>query len=65
VTQNPLDEKIIVRHQFVQIACKPAPKGVPSVPYDEPFPPSVFVVLLPTITAMMSFFGFTALFAGI
>jgi hypothetical protein len=65
VTQNPLDEKIIVRHQFVQIACKPAPKGVPSVPYDQPLPPSVFVVLLPTITAMMSFFGFTALFAGI
>jgi hypothetical protein len=29
VTQNPLDEKIIVRHQFVQTACKPAPKGVP------------------------------------
>ena len=26
MTQNPLDEKIIVRHQFVQIARKPPTK---------------------------------------
>jgi hypothetical protein len=65
MTQNPLDEKIIVRHQFVQVARKAAPKSVPSVPYDQPFPPSVFVILLPTITAMMSLFGFTALVTGI
>jgi hypothetical protein len=65
MTQNPVDEKIIIRHQFVQVARKAAPKNVPSAPYDQPFPPSVFVILLPTITAMMSLFGFTALLTGI